>query len=150
MMTTDVFQPIPEILDEVGPEARGVYVSTTDMPPVERRLTPAGRQFARDFGAVGTPTYYVLPAAQAAEVVLEAIARSDGSRGSVLEELFETEVKDGILGSFRFDPNGDIVPARIPIMRITGKTRPGAGLSSPFEGAVVDRVVTVPARLLAE
>jgi ABC-type branched-subunit amino acid transport system substrate-binding protein/DNA-binding beta-propeller fold protein YncE len=150
VMTTDVFQPIPEILDEMGPAARGVYVSTTDTLPVEKHLTPAGRQFARDFGAVGTPTYYVLPAAQAAEVVLEAIARSDGSRGSVLEELFQVEVKDGILGSFRFDRNGDIVPARIPIMRITGKSPPNSGVPTVFQGAEVERVVTVPAELLAE
>ena len=45
----------------------------------------------------------MLEAGQAAEVVLDAIARSDGTRASVLEELRATDVKDGILGSFRFD-----------------------------------------------
>ena len=55
-------------------------MTTTDRPPVERELTPAGRRFARDFGAFETPTRYVLEAAQAAEVVMGAIARSDGTR----------------------------------------------------------------------
>src|SRR5215216_1008637 len=70
--------------------------------------------------------FVVLPAAQAAELVLDAIARSDGTRGSVLEELRRARVKDGILGSFRFDRNGDITPARLPIFRVTGETPPTA------------------------
>ena len=40
------------------------------------------------------------------------------------------EVKDGMLGSFRFDRNGDITPATMPILRITGSTPPEAGLPS--------------------
>jgi hypothetical protein len=65
----------------------------------------------------------------------------------VLEELRGAEVNDGILGSFRFDRNGDMTPARILILRLTGKTPPGAGLYDRFQGAVVDRVLTVPASL---
>lgn len=121
-------------------------MTTTDLPPSGRALTPAGRRFAREFGAYNTPTGYVMPGAQAAEVVLSAIARSDGTRASVLEQLRAIKVKGGILGSFRFD-RGDITPARVPILRVTGKTPPQAGLPDLFEGAVLDRVVTVPADL---
>ena len=56
-------------------------------------------------------------------------------------------MKDGILGDFRLDRTGDITPAEIPIFRVTGETPPGAGVYPWFEGAMVDRVVTVPARL---
>jgi hypothetical protein len=35
----------------------------------------------------------------------------------------------------------------VSILRVTGSTPPGTGLSSGFQGAVVDRVVKVPARL---
>ena len=52
----------------------------------------------------------MLFAAQAAEVVLAAIARSDGTRAAVLRELRASRVRDGILGTFRFDGNGDITP----------------------------------------
>ena len=87
-----------------------------------------------------------MPGAQAAEVVLDAIARSDGTRASVLEQLRATRVKDGILGTFRFD-RGDIAPARITMLRVTGKTPPPGGLPEQFKGAVLDRVVTVPPSL---
>ena len=147
IMVTDIFAPVPDLLELAGPGARGVYMSTTDMPPGARELTPAGDRFVRDFGAFDAPSPYVLPAAQAAEVVLDAIARSDGTRASVLEEMRKTEVKDGILGSFRFDRNGDITPGQIPILRITGKTPPGSGLYPLFQGAVVrprDRGAAAP------
>jgi ABC-type branched-subunit amino acid transport system substrate-binding protein/streptogramin lyase len=147
IMVADPFAPVPDLLKIAGPAARGLYISNLDVPPTARKLSPAGRRFARDFGALTTPTQFVLPAAQAAEAVLQAIARSDGTRASVREELRATRVKNGILGSFRFDRNGDITPAQIAIFRVTGKTPPGAGVYSYFEGAVVDRVVTVPRSL---
>jgi YVTN family beta-propeller protein len=150
IMAGDGFTSIPEVLESVGPAALGLYVSTPDVPPSALALGPSGKRFARDFGATppfGTPLSYVQQAAQAADVVLHAIARSDGTRTSVLRQLRGAEVKDGILGSFRFDRNGDITPAPVMILRVTGKTPPGAGLYPYFEGAVVDRVIRVPARL---
>ena len=66
---------------------------------------------------------------------MRAIARSDGTRASVLRELRASEVNDGILGSFRFDANGDITTASIPILRITGATPPGAGLPPELPGS---------------
>ncbi len=50
-------------------------------------------------------------------MLLDAIARSDGTRASVVEELFATKVENGILGSFSFDAYGDIDPAPIGIYR---------------------------------
>jgi ABC-type branched-subunit amino acid transport system substrate-binding protein/predicted Ser/Thr protein kinase len=146
VMVTDIFAPVSLALDAAGEDAHGLYMTTTDMPPVERELTPAGRRFARDFGAIESPTIYVLPAAQATEVVLDAIARSDGTRASVLRELQAAKVEDGILGSFRFD-RGDITPARVAVLRVTGRTPPQSGIPDLFQGAVLDRVVTVPPEL---
>jgi hypothetical protein len=57
-------------------------------------------------------------------------------------------VREGILGSFRFDRNGDISAAPIPVLRITGTIAPGSGLPPDFQGAVVDRLVEVPAGLV--
>ena len=39
--------------------------------------------------------------------MLDAIAASDGSRADVISKLFETDVTDGLLGSFKIDANGD-------------------------------------------
>jgi hypothetical protein len=79
---------------------------------------------------------------------MAAIARSEGTRASVLRELRASDVKNGILGSFRFDANGDFTQNAIPILRITGGTPPGAGLPPEFQGAKLDRVVEVPASLV--
>ena len=80
--------------------------------------------------------------------MLDAIARSDGTRASVLGELQASEVRDGILGSFHFDRNGDISAAAIPVLRITGTTTPGTDLPKAFQGAVLDQLVKVPASLV--
>jgi ABC-type branched-subunit amino acid transport system substrate-binding protein len=77
--------------------------------------------------------------------VLRAIARSDGTRASVLAELQATRVKDGILGTFRFDPNGDMTPGWVPILRIT---KPVDGIAALLDGAVVERVVRLPTSVL--
>jgi ABC-type branched-subunit amino acid transport system substrate-binding protein len=140
------FSFVPDVLDLAGPAARGVYVTTSDLPRAELDLGRAADRFAEDFGEGDTA--FALEAAQAAELVVRAIARSDGTRASVLEELKESRVKHGLLGSFRFDQNGDLTPATVPILRITGSTPPQAGLPSNVQGAVIDRVVEIPRRLV--
>ncbi len=140
VMATDVFMPVPDLLDAVGRDAHGVYISTTDFPSASRYLTPEGQRFARDFGALDSASPFVMTAAQAADAVLDAIARSDGTRESVLAELFDTRVEDGLYGSFSLDDNGDVQPGRIAIMRVNGKFPP----QSFYEGAALDRIVTVP------
>ena len=86
-------------------------MTTSDLPRAELDLGPASERFAGDFGELDTG--FVLEAAQTAELVVRAIARSDGTRASVLEELIASRVKDGLLGSFRFDQNGDVTPATV-------------------------------------
>jgi ABC-type branched-subunit amino acid transport system substrate-binding protein/DNA-binding beta-propeller fold protein YncE len=140
------FALAPEVLDVVGPSARGLYVATTDLTRAELELSPAGERFIDSFGEADDGA--LLETAQAAELVVQAIARSDGTRASVLEQLKASRVKDGLLGSFSFDRHGDITPATVPILRITGSTPPQAGLPSQFQGAVIDRVVEVPRRLV--
>jgi branched-chain amino acid transport system substrate-binding protein len=119
---------------QLGQAGEGLLMALDGVPT--EMLPPSGKSFLRAFGkpafvlrgASGAPE-----AAQAAEVLLDAIGRSDGSRASVVHELFKTHVKNGILGSFKFDRNGDIDPAAVGLFRIAnGKV-------------VVDRVVRVPA-----
>jgi branched-chain amino acid transport system substrate-binding protein len=146
IMATDQFIPIPDMLEQVGPAARGLYVTATDVPAAAREPNPALLRFARDFGQLSSAEPYVLPAAQAADVVMRAIARSDGTRASVLEEIRSGAVKNGVLGAFRFD-RGDITPATVPIFRVTGRTPAGEEVFDLFDGAVVEHVFDVPARL---
>jgi ABC-type branched-subunit amino acid transport system substrate-binding protein/DNA-binding beta-propeller fold protein YncE len=147
ILTGFVFVFPHEILRSAGRAAEGVYLTTTDIPGRARKLTPAARELARELGIPSNEPIgsLVLEAAQATEVVLDAIGRSDGTRASVLEQLKATNVKDGILGSFRFDRYGDITPADIPLLRIARSTKRSQRLG--LEGAVVDRMVSVPASL---
>ena len=101
----------------LGAAGEGMLVTGTSVP--SELLPPAGERFVREFGHdVGEPGFLGAPeAAQATDVLLDAIARSDGTRASVVEELFATKVENGILGSFSFDRLGDIVPAPIGVYR---------------------------------
>jgi ABC-type branched-subunit amino acid transport system substrate-binding protein/streptogramin lyase len=139
-----LFLPAADEFDVTPAAVHGMYVATSDVPRSQLDETPAARRFLDDFGP-DVAGAYVLEAAQATELVLGAIARSDGTRASVLEQLRASRVENGILGSFRFDRNGDLTPAQVPIARITGSTSPD---SSPLEDAVVDRVVEIPRRLI--
>ena len=147
IMTDELgFTPVSEVLKRAGRAALGLYVSTVNIPGAARDLSPAARQFLRDLGTT-QPLPWVLEAGQAAELVLHAIARSGGTRASVLKELRTASVKNGLLGTFRFNRNGDITPATVMIARITGSTPPSNGLDSSLQGAVVDRIMKIPASL---
>jgi branched-chain amino acid transport system substrate-binding protein len=51
---------------------------------------------------------YAILAAQSAQVLLDAISRSDGTRSSVISEVYKTKVTNGLIGSFNFNKNGDL------------------------------------------
>jgi branched-chain amino acid transport system substrate-binding protein len=85
----------------------GSYVSVAGAPP--SALKGAGATFIKNFGAqIGTtPNPYSQYGAQAMNVMLDAIAKSDGSRGSVASNLFGLKVTNDILGSFTINDKGD-------------------------------------------
>jgi ABC-type branched-subunit amino acid transport system substrate-binding protein len=61
---------------------------------------------------------YSITAAQATQVLLDAIAASDGTRASVTRNLFRTRVTNGILGDFEIDENGDTTAGGVTMYRI--------------------------------
>jgi DNA-binding SARP family transcriptional activator/ABC-type branched-subunit amino acid transport system substrate-binding protein/DNA-binding beta-propeller fold protein YncE len=152
LLAGDGFLPVRETLGAAGHAALGMYVT---FPGVAyEKLAAKGRRFARAFGATRqtgtTPSGTYLPeAAAAAEALLEAIARSDGTRASVLDALRRLRVANGILGAFRFDANGDMTPALVTALRITGRVAPRSALAGDLRGAAVDRIVKVPTALLS-
>ena len=68
--------------------------------------------------AVGEPHPYTVAAVQATELLLDAIARSDGTRRSVISELFASEVRGGVLGDFSVTPTGDTTANQVTVYRI--------------------------------
>jgi YVTN family beta-propeller protein len=139
------FLPITSLFDGAGPAARGVYVSFVGL--TNDRLSATGRRFMREFGATqpGSVDRNAAYTAEATEVLLEAIARSDGTRASVVRELHELRVEDGILGDFEFTPTGDTTSTPISIFR--AERGGGANVIEGVEGAVLDRVIEPPPRL---
>jgi ABC-type branched-subunit amino acid transport system substrate-binding protein len=74
-----------------------------------------------------------------AEILLDAIARSDGSRASVTREVFRIRVEDGILGDIRFDRNGDPMSAPFTFLRIVGGDSAEAKLRPACDRVVIAR-----------
>ncbi len=137
----NLLSPVFLLWDESHGAARDVYITSPLLP--NERLGPRGQSFVREFGAtkpgiaVWSSAVY---AAAATEALLDAIARSDGTRASVTEHLLSTRLDNGILGPMRFDRDGDAVAPAIAIMRVQ-RRRTGPETGNLFDGATVDRVI---------
>ncbi len=111
---------VPDLMGIPGGAAEGMYVTNYGIP--NDRLPPRGRQFLRGFAAANGgdpgPDNGAAYGAQAAEILLDAIARSDGTRRSVLDEISRTVVTKGILGNIDWDARGDLLEAPITIFRV--------------------------------
>jgi branched-chain amino acid transport system substrate-binding protein len=148
LLAPDGLTPLGLLVQKGGTGALGTYVSLGGA--VTERLPAAGARFAARFsrthgGAEVEPS--TVYAAQATEVLLDAISRSDGTRSSVLEQLFATHVKAGLLGTFAFDANGDTTESPITILRVSHGGGKNTLLS--VEGGVIERVVRPSPRLVA-
>ncbi len=142
IMTGDGFADITEVIAAAGRAADGLYVVFPDVPPRALDLDADERRIVRALGATADSAY-VSETVAATEAVMDAIARSDGTRASVLHEVRTGDVTDGILGSFRFDRYGDMTPARLTVVRIRLGARRRDTLPGGLRGAVLDRVLTV-------
>jgi len=107
LLGPDGWTPISATVQGAGTAANGMYITQPGIP--SKDLTGAGKNFVADFKAKygKEPDPYTNYAAQATSILLDAIAASDGTRASVTEGLFNVNVKDGILGKFSIDENGD-------------------------------------------
>jgi branched-chain amino acid transport system substrate-binding protein len=55
---------------------------------------------------------YAILGAQAGKVLLDAIAKSDGTRSEVIDKVFASKVSNGLIGNFAFNKNGDLTGAK--------------------------------------
>jgi branched-chain amino acid transport system substrate-binding protein len=122
----------PEFVSKIGSGAEGVTISLPG-PPIERleaRSPEFVERFAQQTGA--KPTGDTFAAAQAAEVLLDAIATSDGTRESVTRNLFKTRVRNGLIGTFAISPEGDTTAGAVTIYRVVrGEFRTFAVITPP-------------------
>jgi branched-chain amino acid transport system substrate-binding protein len=129
-MAPDAFDPQTALL--AGAAAEGMTFSQPG--PTSDHLGRNGEQFvgafSKKFGEA--PTRFAIEAAQVVDVLLDAIARSDGKRASVTSNVFKTSVSNGILGSFLITPTGDTTLNAIAIYRIIrGKVTAFANIVVP-------------------
>jgi ABC-type branched-subunit amino acid transport system substrate-binding protein len=138
--------PLSALLADAGPGAAGTFVAISGVIEADQ-FGRASARFVRSLSAAlggQRPEPSAVYAAQAMEVVLDAIARSDGTRRSVLDALFRTRIRDGLVGSVSFDRNGDAQDSPATILRV----EPGARSVADAPDAGVYGVMCVPIRAL--
>jgi DNA-binding SARP family transcriptional activator/ABC-type branched-subunit amino acid transport system substrate-binding protein/streptogramin lyase len=136
ILAPDGFSDFDALTRDTGPAGEGVIVSVPIVPPA--RLPASGRRFVRAFErAIGRRAdHFSITAAQATDALLDAIAASDGTRASVTRNLLRVRVRNGILGSFEFDANGDTTGGGVTMYGI-----------EQGEPRILD-VITAPGRLV--
>jgi branched-chain amino acid transport system substrate-binding protein len=120
LLGPDGWTPISATIEGAGAAANNMYVSQPGIPTDQ--LKGAGKKFVDDFTAeTGKTTVdpYTAYAAQATVVLLDAIDRAGtDDRAKIAEELFKTDIKDGILGNFKIDQNGDTTLGTVTFFQI--------------------------------
>jgi branched-chain amino acid transport system substrate-binding protein len=119
IIASDGFSTLSDLIATFGRAATdGLYVSVPGL--VRPKLGPVARTILKQFGTGRPGSGGPLDAAQAAEVLLAAIAHSDGSRASITRQLFKLRIKKSLLGTFQFDRNGDITLDTITVFQARG------------------------------
>ena len=117
----DGFTPVSADVQQSSGKAEGAYVSVAGLP--NEKLPAAGQAFVKAFSAsIGgaTPQPYAVYAAQAAQVLAQAISQSDGTRAGVADQLFKVNIASGILGHVAFNQNGDVTSNPVTIYLVKG------------------------------
>jgi branched-chain amino acid transport system substrate-binding protein len=129
----DAFSPAP-LVEAAGSRVDGMILSIAVLPT--SNLPPNGRRFAAEFQKRYSqqPCCYSVHDAQATELLLDAIAKAGGSRGDVARYLIGARVRDGLLGDFQIDRNGDTTLNTIGIYQIrAGQLQFAQAVTPPSE-----------------
>ncbi len=95
------------------PNAKDAYFSVAGVGI--DKYTGTAKTFINGFQATlnGKPVDpYAILGAQAGQVMLNAIEKSDGTRADVLKNVYATKVTNGLIGDFEFNENGDLSGAK--------------------------------------
>ena len=118
LLGPDGWTPISATIEGAGAAANDMYITQPGVPVDQ--LTGAGKEFVdgftEQFGKAPNP--YTAYAAQAAQVLLAAIEKGGTDRAAVSSALFETDVTDGIIGSFQIDENGDTTLGLVSVYQV--------------------------------
>ena len=139
--------PVWILFKDAGSAARGVIMTSPGL--TVDALGARGRRFVREFGAA-LPKHRVtnldVYAAAATEVLLDAIARSDGTRESVARALKRTRLADSPLGPLALAPDGEPAVNPFTVLRVERPQRGKVFLDTT--GATRIGVIDPPAQLV--
>jgi branched-chain amino acid transport system substrate-binding protein len=123
IMLPDGFTPASATIKQAGSAAQGATISVAGLP--NSSLKGAGKAFVTNFTkAVGVPDPYSVYAAQATEVMVQSIAKSNGSRSDVTKQMFKVLLRNSILGNVSFNSNGDVTSNPVTIYQVKGNSAP--------------------------
>jgi len=126
---------LDSLFDEAGADnLAGTYGSAPVLNPDD--LTGAGKTFLDAYQAkYGSPEVYTAYAAAAAQVLVDAIGRSDGTREDVVAKVFDANITDGIVGPMSFNPDGDPTSGLISIFQAEASGPPWKFVEAKQVGA---------------
>jgi branched-chain amino acid transport system substrate-binding protein len=134
LVAPDGFSSFGDTIKDAGAASEGMYISIAGQP--YQNLPPAGKKFAAAFGkSIGKGADKVNPysnyGATAIQVMLAAIAKSDGTRASVASHFYNASFSNTPIGNFKLNANGDTNSGAISFYRIKGGQAPFLKLISP-------------------
>jgi branched-chain amino acid transport system substrate-binding protein len=95
------------------PAAKGAFFSVAGVGI--DKYKGAAQKFINGFksklGGKAVDPYAIL-GAQAGQVLLDAIGKSDGTRSDVIAKVYASKVTNGLIGTFSFNKNGDLSNAK--------------------------------------
>jgi branched-chain amino acid transport system substrate-binding protein len=120
IMLPDGFTPASATVQQAGAAVEGATISVAGLP--NSALKGAGKAFVTSFTKADKrpPAPYSVYAAQAAEVVVAAIAKSDGTRASITKQILAVKLANSILGNVSFNANGDVTSNPVTIYKVKG------------------------------
>jgi len=120
IMLPDGFTPPSATVQQAGAAVEGATISVAGLP--NSALKGAGKAFVTNFTKADgrPPDPYAVYAAQAAEVIVAAIAKSDGTRASITKQILSVHLTNSILGNVSFNASGDVTSNPVTIYKVKG------------------------------
>jgi branched-chain amino acid transport system substrate-binding protein len=122
LIASDGFAQQSTITLSGAQNAAGMYMSASTLP--YSTLKGAGKKFVAGFKSFakiqGNIDPYAVYAAQAAEMMYQGLAKSDGTRPGLVKQLFATDLQNTILGTLKINQNGDTAAAQVTIYQASG------------------------------
>jgi branched-chain amino acid transport system substrate-binding protein len=118
IMLPDGFTPASATVQQAGAAVNGATISVAGLP--NSSLKGAGKAFVTNFTKADgrPPDPYAVYAAQAAEVIVAAIAKSNGTRADITKQILGVHLNNSILGNVAFNANGDVASNPVTIYKV--------------------------------